>query len=117
MSSSKGKSRETGGVEGRRWWRAVLARDARFDRAFVYGVRSRGVYCVASCPARRPRRQQVVFFATPEAAERAGMRACRRCQPKAGGTGGRDAKLVREVCRQIDATIGRSAGTAGLAEL
>ncbi|MGE5559660.1 MAG: bifunctional DNA-binding transcriptional regulator/O6-methylguanine-DNA methyltransferase Ada [Chloroflexota bacterium] len=64
-------------------WRAVLDRDAAADGAFVYGVRSTGVYCRPTCPARRPRRTQVVFFATPAAAERAGYRACRRCRPAA----------------------------------
>jgi AraC family transcriptional regulator, regulatory protein of adaptative response / methylated-DNA-[protein]-cysteine methyltransferase len=44
-----------------RYWRAVLARDGGFDGAFVYAVRSTGVYCRPSCPSRRPRRDQVVF--------------------------------------------------------
>ncbi len=44
-------------------WRAVLARDHRFDGAFVYAVRSTGVFCRPSCPSRRPRRPQVTFFA------------------------------------------------------
>lgn len=64
-------------------WRAVLTRDPRFDGRFVYGVQSTGIYCRPSCAARRPRREQVVFFAVPVAAERAGFRACRRCRPQA----------------------------------
>ncbi len=43
-------------------WRAVLARDGRFDGAFVYAVRSTGVFCHPSCPSRRPRRPQVTFI-------------------------------------------------------
>src|SRR5689334_7411549 len=62
-------------------WRAVLARDAARDGSFVYAVRSTGVYCRPSCPSTRPRREQVVFYALPELAERAGFRACRRCHP------------------------------------
>ena len=63
-------------------WHAVLARDRRCDGRFVFAVRSTGIYCRPSCPARRPRREQVRFFAGPEDAERAGFRPCRRCQPR-----------------------------------
>ena len=64
------------------WWQAVLTRDRGADGTFVYGVRSTGVYCRPSCPARRPGREQVVFFPQPAAAEEAGFRACRRCHPR-----------------------------------
>ena len=60
-------------------WQAVLARDRRFEADFVYGVRSTGIYCRCSCPSRRPKRQQVVFFSGHQAAEQEGFRACRRC--------------------------------------
>jgi len=62
-------------------WRIVLARDRRYDGAFVYAVRSTGIYCRPSCASRRPGRSQVTFFPIPEAAEREGFRACRRCRP------------------------------------
>jgi AraC family transcriptional regulator, regulatory protein of adaptative response / methylated-DNA-[protein]-cysteine methyltransferase len=62
-------------------WQAVLARDRRFDGAFVYAVRSTGVYCRPSCASRRPRRTQVTFYPIPEAVEREGYRACKRCHP------------------------------------
>lgn len=62
-------------------WRAVQARDAEADGSFYYGVRSTGVYCRPSCPSRRPNRSQVVLFEAPEAARRAGFRACLRCRP------------------------------------
>lgn len=67
------------------FWQAVLERDPGFDGKFVYGVRSTRVYCRPTCPSRRPRREQVVFFPRPEAAEEAGFRACRRCRPEEGG--------------------------------
>ena len=87
-------------------WQAVLARDRRFDGAFVYAVRSTGIYCRPSCASRRPRRTQVTFFPIPEAAEREGFRACRRCHPAdARGTDATVA-LVREAARAI------AAGTA-----
>ena len=51
---------------------------------FIYGVRSTGVYCRPGCPSRRPRRDSVSFFSTPEVAEIAGYRECRRCRPRQG---------------------------------
>src|SRR6266567_4259768 len=63
-------------------WNAVVSRDASRDGSFVFAVRSTGIYCRPSCPARRPKREQVSFFQIPEAAEQAGFRACRRCHPR-----------------------------------
>lgn len=62
-------------------WQAVLARDRSFDGRFVTGVLSTGIYCRPSCSARHPRRENVRFFAGPDAAEAAGLRPCRRCRP------------------------------------
>jgi AraC family transcriptional regulator of adaptative response/methylated-DNA-[protein]-cysteine methyltransferase len=64
-------------------WRAVASRDARYDGRFVYAVRSTRIYCRPSCPSRRPLRENVSFFAAPADAERAGYRACLRCNPRA----------------------------------
>ncbi|HZC24780.1 MAG TPA: bifunctional DNA-binding transcriptional regulator/O6-methylguanine-DNA methyltransferase Ada [Candidatus Binatia bacterium] len=82
-------------------WDAVLARDARKDGQFVFAVASTGVYCRPSCAARRPRRENVQFFARPEAAERAGFRACLRCRPKAV-SGNREVDAVKAICRFIE---------------
>ena len=60
-------------------WQAVLKRDASADDLFFYGVTTTGIYCRPSCASRRPLRDNVAFFSTAEAAERAGFRACRRC--------------------------------------
>jgi len=87
-------------------WQAVLARDRRFDGAFVYAVRSTGIYCRPSCASRRPRRTQVTFFPIPEAAEREGFRACRRCHPADAPGADATVALVREAARAI------AAGTA-----
>ena len=84
-------------------WQAVLARDRRFDGAFVYAVRSTGIYCRPSCASRRPRRTQVTFFPIPEAAEREGFRACRRCHPGAANRSDPAVALVREACQAIAA--------------
>src|SRR2546426_2353113 len=67
-----------------RRWRIVLARDRRYDGAFVYAVRSTGIYCRPSCPSRRPRRAQGAFFPVPEAAELAGVPP-RPPRPPGGG--------------------------------
>src|SRR6266849_1794250 len=83
-------------------WNAVLARDASRDGSFVFAVRSTGIYCRPSCPARRPRREQVHFFQVPEAAEQAGFRACRRCHPRRAQTGDPQVDLVRRICHAID---------------
>jgi AraC family transcriptional regulator of adaptative response/methylated-DNA-[protein]-cysteine methyltransferase len=64
-------------------WRIALAKDRRYDGAFVTGVHSTGIYCRPSCPARAPLRRNVRFYATPADAEAAGLRACKRCSPNA----------------------------------
>jgi AraC family transcriptional regulator, regulatory protein of adaptative response / methylated-DNA-[protein]-cysteine methyltransferase len=99
--------------------RAVAQRDMRLDGKFVYGVRSTGIYCRPSCPARRPHPKQLVIFAVPEAAERAGFRACRRCHPRQAPRSAQ-AELIERVCDEIKANadqsvdLGRLAAVAGL---
>jgi AraC family transcriptional regulator, regulatory protein of adaptative response / methylated-DNA-[protein]-cysteine methyltransferase len=94
-------------------WLAVLQKDATSDGAFVYAVRSTGVYCRPSCPSRRPRRENVVFFTGADEAERAGFRACRRCQPD--GQRARSA-AVEQACRYLEAHLDTTVTLAGLAE-
>ncbi|WP_374943913.1 bifunctional DNA-binding transcriptional regulator/O6-methylguanine-DNA methyltransferase Ada [Sphingomonas sp.] len=62
-------------------WAAFDARDKASDGRFVVGVRTTGIYCKPSCPARRPRRENVAFYADGAAARAAGLRACLRCRP------------------------------------
>src|SRR5947209_6449876 len=62
-------------------WNSVLNRDAAADDDFFYGVTTTRIYCRPSCPSRRPRRENITFFSSTEAAERAGFRACHRCHP------------------------------------
>jgi len=66
-------------------WEAVRRRDAGADGLFFYAVRTTGVYCRPSCPARLPHRENVTFHATPADAEGGGFRPCRRCRPNAAG--------------------------------
>lgn len=84
-------------------WLAVSARDARADGRFVFAVKTTGIYCRPSCPARRPRRENAEFFATPARAESAGFRACRRCDPRGEGAVAAEARLVREAKRLLAA--------------
>jgi len=63
-------------------YRALQARDRRFDGRFFTAVRSTGVYCRPVCPARTPRRANCLFLPCAAAAEAAGFRACRRCRPE-----------------------------------
>lgn len=82
-------------------WAMVLHRDRAGDGSFVYAVRTTGVYCRPSCPSRRPLRENVVFHATPDAAERAGFRPCRRCRPRSpAGTG--TERAIRRALEYID---------------
>lgn len=62
-------------------WTAFAARDRGADGRFVVAVRTTGIYCRPSCPARRPRREHVAFYPDAVAAQAAGYRACRRCLP------------------------------------
>src|SRR5262245_14317261 len=86
--------------DGRRW-QAVLDRDRRLDGEFVFGVRSTHIYCRPSCPSRRPRRERVVFFPVPEAAESQGFRACRRCRPQEVVVADPAVAWARRLCREI----------------
>jgi AraC family transcriptional regulator of adaptative response/methylated-DNA-[protein]-cysteine methyltransferase len=82
-------------------WQAVLARDAASDGKFVFAVSSTGVYCRPSCPAKRPRRENVTFFRRPQEAEGVGYRECLRCRPKAMSGNPRQ-ELIKSVCRYIE---------------
>jgi len=87
-------------------YRAIDSRDARFDGQFVTAVRSTGIYCRPSCPARTPKPSNVTFYPTSAAAHEAGYRACKRCLPEAapgspqwnlrGDTAGRAMRLIAD---------------------
>ncbi len=77
-----GIARERGVLSDEQAWAAVLGRDRTLDGRLFYGVLSTGVYCRPSCPSRRPHRHNATFFAAPADAERAGFRACLRCDPR-----------------------------------
>ncbi len=82
-------------------WNAVVTRNSELDGKFVFAVATTGVYCRPSCPARRPRRENVTFFAHPDQAEKAGFRACLRCRPRSL-SGSPQSDAVKAICRYIE---------------
>ncbi|MFD6178197.1 MULTISPECIES: AlkA N-terminal domain-containing protein [unclassified Isoptericola] len=99
-------------------YRAIAARDTRFDGQFFTAVRTTGIYCRPSCPARTPKPENVTFYLTSAAAHEAGYRACKRCLPEAApGTPAWDLRhdLAGRAMRLIaDGVVDRE-GTDGLA--
>jgi AraC family transcriptional regulator of adaptative response/methylated-DNA-[protein]-cysteine methyltransferase len=95
-------------------WQAVQARDDQYNGVFVYAVRSTGIYCKPSCSSRRPRREQVEFFASCESAEKAGYRACRRCYPCDDSIANDQVEIIHKACRLIEEA---SPGALSLQEL
>ncbi len=81
-------------------WQAMEQRDARYDGVFVCAVRSTGIYCRPSCPARKPHRYNVTFMADCDSAEQAGYRACKRCRP---GEIPQERVVIQDVVRYIEA--------------
>lgn len=63
-------------------YRALKARDARFDGQFFTAVHSTGIYCRPICPARTPASKGVTFYASAAAASTSGYRPCLRCRPE-----------------------------------
>ncbi len=84
-------------------WDAVVARDDSYDGNFVFAVRSTGIYCKPSCPAKHARREQVVFFSEAKEAEQSGFRPCKRCRPLEAQSS--RTRLVDDVCKFIDANL------------
>jgi AraC family transcriptional regulator of adaptative response/methylated-DNA-[protein]-cysteine methyltransferase len=84
-------------------WDALKRRDPDADGSFVYSVRTTGVYCRPSCPARPARPENVAFHLTCEDAERAGFRPCKRCRPNEASQAERHAAAIARTCRLIDA--------------
>jgi AraC family transcriptional regulator of adaptative response/methylated-DNA-[protein]-cysteine methyltransferase len=102
MPVAQSKSNSTKFSDDRRW-SAVVERDPVHDGEFVFAVGTTGVYCRPSCPARRPRRENVTFFAGPEQAEKAGFRSCLRCHPRSfSGSGNPQSDSAKEICRYIE---------------
>ena len=67
----------------RRLYKALAARDQRFDGVFFVGVTSTGIYCRPICPVKTPKEANCRFFESPQESEQAGFRPCLRCRPEA----------------------------------
>lgn len=80
-------------------WAAILARES--NSHFIYAVKTTGIYCIPNCPSRRPKRENVLFFASSEEASQAGFRACQRCKPDDQPVDIRQQQLITELCRFI----------------
>ena len=83
-------------------WQVVLAREVCSNERFVYAVRSTGVYCRPGCPSKRPRRENVMFFPVPDAAEKAGFRPCRRCRPQSARPASPQLDMIGKACRLME---------------
>lgn len=95
-----------------RMWRAFLERDPDFDGSFLVAVRSTRIFCRPTCPARRPKRENVEFFARASEAQRAGFRACKRCHPLEDAPA-----LVRKLRGLVERSQGRRIGEKQLVQL
>lgn len=87
-------------IDSQSAWDAFAARDRSADGSFVVAVRTTGIYCKPSCPARHPRRENVTFYADPPSARAAGYRACLRCRPDEEG---RDRVAVARAIALVEA--------------
>ena len=96
----------------RAWQHAVAKRDATFDGRFVFAVRTTGIFCRPSCPARRPAPQNVSFYSSPAEALREGYRPCARCLGREATLGAEERSLVQRICRGIESAVAN--GNAGL---
>jgi AraC family transcriptional regulator of adaptative response/methylated-DNA-[protein]-cysteine methyltransferase len=80
-------------------WAAFMRRDRSWDGRVFGAVTTTGIYCKPSCPARRPKREHVIFYSTPEEARAAGYRSCLRCKPDEVG---RDREAVAKAVKLIE---------------
>src|SRR5436309_5824765 len=80
-------------------WAAFMRRDRSWDGRVIGAVSTTGVYCKPSCPARRPRRENVTFYASPEEARGAGYRPCLRCKPDEVG---RDREAIARAVKILE---------------
>jgi AraC family transcriptional regulator of adaptative response/methylated-DNA-[protein]-cysteine methyltransferase len=80
-------------------WAAFMRRDRRWDGRIIGAVTTTGIYCKPSCPARRPRREHVIFYSSTDEARAAGFRSCMRCKPDEVG---RDREAVARAVKLIE---------------
>jgi AraC family transcriptional regulator of adaptative response/methylated-DNA-[protein]-cysteine methyltransferase len=108
MNSARDAGQTTQPIDEENAWRQLVARDSQ--ATFLYGVMTTGVFCRPGCTSRLPRRENARFFATLDAALRAGFRACKRCKPDTPAAG-RPLDVVRA---HIEAHLDRAVPLAEL---
>lgn len=101
-STRPGSAGQAAGIDFDWAYGAFERRDRSLDGRFVGAVLTTGIYCKPSCPARRPRRENVVFYADGAAARAAGFRACRHCLPDEVG---RDRIAVERAVALLQGTM------------
>lgn len=89
-------------LDPERCWQAVCERDANYDDRFVFAVRTTGIFCRPSCPARRPLRANVQFLSDAPSAAAAGFRPCKRCTPQGASPAEQLDALVSAACELLD---------------
>lgn len=85
-------------------YRAFMTRDTSYEGIFITGVRTTGIFCRPSCPAKKPARENIEFFGTPREALAHGYRPCRRCHPLEPS--GQTPEIIRELLRELDGDPG-----------
>jgi AraC family transcriptional regulator of adaptative response/methylated-DNA-[protein]-cysteine methyltransferase len=98
-------------------WEALETRDPQADGAFLYGVTTTGIYCRPTCSSKLPNRDNVRFFDTWNAAEGAGFRPCKRCEPRSTARPDRHREIVLQACRMMETSLDACEGVPTLAEL
>jgi AraC family transcriptional regulator, regulatory protein of adaptative response / methylated-DNA-[protein]-cysteine methyltransferase len=88
-------------------WAGVLRKDANVDGQYVFAVKTTGIYCRPSCPARTPLRANVVFYGTAQVARADGFRACLRCAPDGLSKREQQTQAILQACRSIEASSER----------
>lgn len=83
-------------------WQAIVNRTPNADGAFLYGVKTTGIYCRPTCSSRQPNQANVLFFDNYTEAEAAGFRACKRCNPRSISPQQQQSEIIAKVCQRID---------------
>ncbi|MBC7883703.1 MAG: bifunctional DNA-binding transcriptional regulator/O6-methylguanine-DNA methyltransferase Ada [Anaerolineae bacterium] len=102
-------------------WNALAQRDPRSEEAFLYGVKTTGIYCRPTCASRLPKPDNVRFFQSTAEAQEAGFRPCKRCQPNATAPQAERVELVTRICKLIETSeterpLSELAAVAGLSQ-
>jgi AraC family transcriptional regulator, regulatory protein of adaptative response / methylated-DNA-[protein]-cysteine methyltransferase len=102
-------------------WEAIAQRNQDSEGAFLYGVKTTGIYCRPACASRLPNRDNVRFFQSTAEAEEAGFRPCKRCQPNATSPQEERIQLITRICKLIETSetslsLSELAAVAGLSQ-